>query len=167
MGGSANGAVDRLMGQVLIEPQQFKALLYNILTNAVDDQAPDISMRQQMGIQLSSAVLKEKGVLNIQLQSVAIKNVMVNVTEALKMIDSAEPLQIEAEVETPMANDLEIIIDDALFSNISLDDFLDKMTSRYVEAAIKRHKTLKEAETALGLTYQRFLKIRKKHDLGE
>jgi len=155
------------MGRVLIELQRFRALLYGILTSAVDDQSPDIQMRQQMGIALSSATLKERGVLNIQKQSVAVKRVLVGVTEALKMLDAAEPIQVDGVAESDCGDGLQAIIDDRLAAATPLDDFLDQMTARYVEAAVRRFPTLKEAETVLGTTYQRFLKIRKKHHLVE
>jgi len=160
------------MTDVMIQPAAFKALLYDILTTAVDDKAPELAMQQQMGIQLSSAVLKDKGILNIQFQSIAIKNVMVSVTEALKMIDGAKPVAaIEAEDCTSTVkviesgNDLEIIIEDNLASMTSLDDFLGQMTYRYLEMALKKFPTIKEAYQALGVSYARLLKLRKKHEL--
>lgn len=157
-----------------LEVLPIKALLYDILAGAVDEKTPEIIMGQQMGVAMSSAVLKEKGVLNIQVQNVAVKTIMVKVTEALKMLDSAmldspvietlpEPDLLEAPEEKPEIapeNDLDIIMDQHLQGAVRLDEFLSVMSGRYVEAALEHFNNKKGVvQTHLGVSNMRLNRI--------
>ena len=152
------------MNDVVVNAPAIRELLYGILTGAVEGMG-DLQVNQQLDLAISKAVQKE-GVNIIQVQSVQMYNVISSVTKALKMLDMAGPVQLpEPKKELETENDLAIQIEDHLASMTGLDDFMHLIARRYVEAALKKFPTVKEAQTALDISYQRLLKLRKKYGL--
>lgn len=160
------------MSKVLVDSLALREKLYQILQGAVEGDSAKLDVQQNMGIALSQSVLKEKGVLNLQVQSVAIKNVMHQVTEVLRVLDQARPIeQIELEPKTievvaqpSQAEMVDKIIDANLEKGISLNEFLETMMVAYMQAAYYlAGQNATAAAERLKISYSRFLNARKKH----
>ena len=155
------------LSKAIIETDRLRELLYGILTGAVEKET-DVSLSQNMGVALSSAVRKE-GVNILQLQSFNYQALAVAVTDALKLIDQARPvphLIEDQRAEPDSENDLEIVIEDSLANDTPLDEFLMAMTGKYVGKCFKDNSfKVKDTYEQLGISYARFTKIRKHFQL--
>lgn len=120
-----------------------RSILYDILTAGSDSEPIDIKAMQNMGVALSPAVSRQ-GTNIIQLQSVVNSKVINKVTDALKMIDTAEAddrtvevLEAEEVPKLPEPETLQSMVEEKLDNDTTLKDFISYMESFYILKAIE------------------------------
>lgn len=144
------------MTERIVEVDKLRCVLYDLLTGSVEnDDAPNVT--QNMGIALTNAMRKD-GVNIVAVQSVNIRKIALKVTEALRVLDHARPVEV---VEAQVVEDhdsLPAIIEANLNEGVTLDDFLDFVATAYVSAAMERERTKKAVTEKLAITYSRLQK---------
>lgn len=149
--------------------EKVKSILYDVLTaddNGQNNLEPVIKATQNMGVTVSSAVMKN-GVNVFQLQNVVHQKVIKNVVEALRVIDRidslpipVEPLLIQ-ESSSEYQKTLEEEIEEALDNEVSYSSFIKEIGQQFIFAAIKRHDVLKEAAIAIKISYSKLMQVKR------
>ena len=81
---------------------QLKNLLYDTLILDEQPQDRDISLTQNMGVSITKALSKD-GVNLVQIQSIVDKKIIVNMVQALKIIDTLQYAELERELKETRA----------------------------------------------------------------
>lgn len=155
--------------------ENVREILYRILTADEDDSrpesvVPEIVAKQQMGVNVSSAVTKNGGVKIFQLQNVVQKKVVHHVVDALKVLDTMPLLQYEQpkaidvgteEWEGVVEKTVDDVIKEALDEGMTYSDFLNVIGKQFIFAAIARHNTHKETAAAIKVSYSKLMQVKR------
>ena len=118
-----------------------RVIMYDILQGDEDNGDANISLSQQMGINMSKAVQKDGvNIIQMPMQQVVDRRITLKVIDALKLMDAmAAPKQIEFDDDEAKPGSMQDFLIKSLEVGTALVDFLRDMEKMYVRMAVKEY----------------------------